>query len=386
MAAEPEIPDRLLPAIRIAVFWVGLPFILLLTATDRYFAGTLYQVIACVFGAFLSIFVAVYWDRIISRTWPRYSHQRELQYFDERDPTLGSAIQVMAQNSAWGRWYAAQHLVNSGVPITEQHLLQTAASIVTDQIVNGGIEVRGRRPERMEYEPIPRTDWRSSALSFVRDPVSLWRLAIFPRGGAEIAPDGTIARASNPAAAQRNSQIAGYDSLIVDARQFENVWPKREGLADRYRRRFLRRARKRKLDRTEIQRLSDSPIWRQSSFWAMSILGIAAVAVLVWAAISSLEKTAVEWMLPLQVAQQCAVTPPTPEKLLRLLREAKVAAQGQEVVLDARGERHTGSLQKIRAGEWQRLSLTDDLSRALSIDGIWTQYVGLEMAIIKPCK
>jgi hypothetical protein len=161
----------------------------------------------------------------------------------------------MAEHSAWGRWFAAQHLVNSETPIDEDHLLQTAASIVRDKILDGDLEVRGRLPGKLDYEVIPRTDWRSSGFHFVKDPRTLWKMVIFPTGGAEIAPDGTIARASDPKAAARNAQIAKYDSFIVDAYQFEKLWPKKSVLADRKRRKLLFQARWRGLNKDEIRRL-----------------------------------------------------------------------------------------------------------------------------------
>jgi enamine deaminase RidA (YjgF/YER057c/UK114 family) len=65
--AESGIPDKLLPAVRLAVFWIALPFIFLLAASDRYFGGTAYEVIACITGAFLSIAIAVYWEKIFRR-------------------------------------------------------------------------------------------------------------------------------------------------------------------------------------------------------------------------------------------------------------------------------------------------------------------------------
>jgi hypothetical protein len=68
--ADSGIPDKFLPAVRLAVFWIGLPFIFLLGALDRYFAGTLYQVAACLIGALASIAVAVYWGRLIGWAWP----------------------------------------------------------------------------------------------------------------------------------------------------------------------------------------------------------------------------------------------------------------------------------------------------------------------------
>jgi hypothetical protein len=254
--ADSGIPDKLLPAVRGAVFWVAVPSIGILLSGERISDGKYYEAAAWFGCAFLSILIAVYWGRLITWIWPRYSEQRSLSYLSDRDSTLGSAIQAMARRSAWGRWYAAQNLVNSGIPINEgHHLLQIASSVVRDKILDGDLEVRGRRPGRMDYETIPRTDWRSSGLHFVSDPISLWRMVIFPTGGAEIAPNGTIARASDAAAAARNARLSEYDSLLIDAYQFESLWPKKDVIADRKRRKFLRQARKRGLDKDEIRRL-----------------------------------------------------------------------------------------------------------------------------------
>jgi hypothetical protein len=254
--AETGIPEKLLPAIRVAVFWIGLPFIGILLSGERISEGKYYEAAAWVGCAFLSIVVAVYWDRLIRRVWPRYNPQRSLSYLSDRDSALSSAIQRMARHSAWGRWYAAQHLANSENPIAENYLLQIAGGVVMEKILDGSLEVRGRRPGRIDYEIIPRTDWQSSALHFLSDSISLWKMVIFPKGTTEIALDGTIARASNAAAAARTSQLADYDSLLIDAYQFESLWPKKDVLSDRKRRKFLRQARKRGLNKDEIQRLS----------------------------------------------------------------------------------------------------------------------------------
>jgi hypothetical protein len=251
------VPEKLLPAIRVAVFWGALPFIGILLGGERVSEGKYHEAAAWLGGAFLSILVAVYWDRLIRRMWPRYNPQPSLSYLSNKDSELGSAIVSMARRSAWGRWFAAQHLVNSGSAIGMSYLLQIAGSQVMDKILDGDLEVRGRRPGRMDYQTIPRTDWRSSAIHFVSDPISLWRMLIVPRGGVEIAPDGTIARASNPTAAARTSQLADYDSLLIDAHQFETLWPQKDGPADGPRRKLLRQARRRALDKDEIQRLSD---------------------------------------------------------------------------------------------------------------------------------
>jgi hypothetical protein len=160
----------------------------------------------------------------------------------------------MAFGSAWGRWFSAQHLVNNGTPIGHRYLIHTAARIVMDKILDGDLAVRGRRPGRLEYEDIARTDWRSSAFYVVDDPISLWRLVICPRGVVEIEPDGTV-HASDSIAAQRTAQL-DYDSFIVDGYQFEKLWPKTNAFADKKRRKLLREARRRRLDKDEIQRLS----------------------------------------------------------------------------------------------------------------------------------
>jgi hypothetical protein len=188
--------------------------------------------------------------------WDRISFDaRSLKYLDYRDSGLGSAIITMARQSAWGRWFSAQHLVNCGSKISEKLLYGTAGSIVMDKILDGNIEVRGRRPGQLEYETIPRTHWRSSGFTFLEDSKVLWKLHIIPTGGAQIDTDGTIL-ALDPIAAARNAQLINYDSLIVDAYQFESQWPLKKLIADKKRRKFLREARRRHLDQDEIMRLS----------------------------------------------------------------------------------------------------------------------------------
>jgi hypothetical protein len=179
-----------------------------------------------------------------------------LQYLSGRDSELGSAIISMARQSAWGRWYAAQQLVNSGTRVGLQLLYQIAAGKVMDAITNGELEVRGRRPDpkRLDYEPIDRTHWRSCSLVCVSDPITIWKMKLIPIGGVELDREETIVRADNPTAVQRTS-LLDYDSLIIDAYQFEKLWPKRKKDADKERRKFLLRAWWRGLDRDERRRL-----------------------------------------------------------------------------------------------------------------------------------
>jgi hypothetical protein len=136
----------------------------------------------------------------------------KLHYLTQRDTDVSSAIIRAAHNSAYGRWFAAQILLNSGYPIKERHLLHVMASQVMDKMLDGEIEVKGRRPGELDYEIIPRTYWRSSAFYVREDPISLWRIILCPRGGLRIEPDGTY-DASDAAAAERTAQL-DYDSLL----------------------------------------------------------------------------------------------------------------------------------------------------------------------------
>jgi hypothetical protein len=77
--ADTEIPDKLLPAVRVAVFWVGLPFIGLLLGGEDIRGGNYYWATAWFGCALLSIAVAVYWGRFVAvvksiipcaRQWP----------------------------------------------------------------------------------------------------------------------------------------------------------------------------------------------------------------------------------------------------------------------------------------------------------------------------
>ena len=149
----------------------------------------------------------------------------------------------------------AQLLVNSGRAAIDQ-ALHVASLLIDDQLINGKLEVRGRlRGGGMDYEPIPRTHWRSSAVHFVGDPMVLWKMIIIPRGGAEISPNGVVT-GHDPEAVRRTETLNKYDSLIVDAYQFEKLWPLRDSIADEKRHELLTTARQRNLDEDEIRRLS----------------------------------------------------------------------------------------------------------------------------------
>jgi hypothetical protein len=89
--------------------------------------------------------------------------------------------------SAWGKWFAAQYLAtNNHHPATEEYVMQIATSLVLTALTDGQLEARGRRPGQLNYEPIHRTHWRSTALHMVKDDRTLWKMILIPRGGAEM--------------------------------------------------------------------------------------------------------------------------------------------------------------------------------------------------------
>lgn len=230
---------------------VGVVLTLFVSATNFDWSPQLVFLAALFGGACVAAMFAFIRVALQSPPVPKYG----LAYLNYRDAELGPSIIQMASKSAWGRWFAAQYLVSSERPIAEGNFLQIASHVVMDEVVNGNLAVRGRKPRSSDYESIPREHWRSSAFHFIPDPISLWRMILLPRGGATVDPDGTV-KAHNPQAEARNSKLQEYDSLVVDAEQFEKLWPARDRVADKLRQRFLQIARKRKLDADEIERLS----------------------------------------------------------------------------------------------------------------------------------
>ena len=133
--------------------------------------------------------------------------------------------------------------------------METAAHLVTDALTNGELTVRGRRPGQMDYETIPQTHSRSTGLSMMPDGITLWKMILIPRGGAEIHSDGTVVgRDQN--VVRRTDQLAPYDSMIVSARQFENLWPRKDKIADAKRKILLKKAKKAGADPAEIAKLA----------------------------------------------------------------------------------------------------------------------------------
>jgi hypothetical protein len=106
---------------------------------------------------------------------------------------------------------------------------------------------------------------------------------------------------------------------------------------------------------------------------------------------SSISPPQLEWLLPSEVAERCRHPEwdrNADDISVRdgLLLKGIVIARGQRVILtDNHGNRTTEKeITNIRPGDWQRLALQG--TRATAEDGIFGQYVGLEMAIVKPCR
>src|SRR5260370_35715560 len=107
----------------------------------------------------------------------------------------------------------------------------------------------------MELAPIHPTPWRSTGLHMIPDSLSLWKMILIPRGGAEITPDGKVIGRDQDAV-QRTDRLATYDSLIVNARQFEKLWPRKDKDTDAARKVLLKKAKKAGADLTEIAKHS----------------------------------------------------------------------------------------------------------------------------------
>jgi hypothetical protein len=183
------------------------------------------------------------------------SEPSRLQYLRNADSELGEAIRFMAWRSAWAKWFASEQLANNDHKTTDEaHVMQIAASKVWYNLKHGQLELWGRRSRNLDYEPVPQSHWRSTSLHMIRDRLSLWHMVLVPNSVSEILPDGTV-RGHDAAPTQRTAQQEEYDSLIVNSRQFEALWPLRDKKADKERKRLLKIAKEAGADRAEIAKL-----------------------------------------------------------------------------------------------------------------------------------
>lgn len=190
-------------------------------------------------------FGLVVWDTTLLRRRPTVAAKSRLAYLPRQYTPVDLAIFQMARVSAWGKWYAAQHLAQAKMPIDEYHLMSTAASIVVNAALEGNLAIRGTLPNNAVSEEIPQDNWGWAYLNPTPDPVRIWKIDVVPCHGVD---------------PNRISRLLSYDLLTVNARQFEDLWPLHDKLTDSARAVFLKQARQFGVDKAEIEKLS-TPRW-----------------------------------------------------------------------------------------------------------------------------
>jgi Fe-S cluster biosynthesis and repair protein YggX len=183
------------------------------------------------------------WMRL-ARRFAKWSRSRgEAQpYLSDVDAELGSAIRDMATYSAWAKWFASQSLAtNNHQHVSQSHLMHMASFIVLDALMNGKLLARGRPSGAIEYEDISREAWRLVGIRMEPHLATLWHSVLFPRSGV------------SPA---RIEKLLSYDSIIVDSREFQALWPRSDKPTDKARMRLLKKAKKEGADPEHIEKLS----------------------------------------------------------------------------------------------------------------------------------
>ena len=132
-------------------------------------------------------------------------------------------------------------MVNKHEPISQASMMLTASSLVLDAAMNGKLSMRGRPADSMHYEAISREIWRLIAIRMDRDLVSLWKAVVVPR--TDVDPE-------------RVKQILGYDSIILNSREFEQLWPRDDKRHDRARMKELKKAKKLGADPQAVEKLA----------------------------------------------------------------------------------------------------------------------------------
>jgi hypothetical protein len=160
-------------------------------------------------------------------------------YLSGKDSGLSIAIQQMVHRSAWGRWFAAGHLLSTG-QIDDRYLVNIACTMVDRELQNGNLEIRGKPSHSATYEVIPRDTWDSIALGFESSPTMIWRIFLIPRYNV------------NKASVKKELE---YDSLKVDSAAFLKLWPRNQWTADRKRWWILLKARWKGIDPALIKRV-----------------------------------------------------------------------------------------------------------------------------------
>jgi len=187
------------------------------------------------------------WDRFMAR-FQASSVPKKLEYLHYEDSELGGAIRDMATYSAWAKWFASQSLaVDNHKPCGASVMMFTASSIVHAALMNGKLVARGRPSGAIEYEKIPTEAWRLIAIHMRPHRASLWHGVVIPCSGVDN---------------QRIAKFLDYDSIVVNSREFESIWRKRDLRYDRFRRKLLKKAKKVGADPEDIKYLNGEMAFR----------------------------------------------------------------------------------------------------------------------------
>src|SRR4029077_8421303 len=95
--------------------------------------------------------------------WNRVAHGKP--YLDVTVPycMVREAVEGIVQESAWGKWYAAQ-CRTSGNAADEWHLMGTAASELATALETGELKSWGKPVGEIKHIEIDPTSWRSLTL------------------------------------------------------------------------------------------------------------------------------------------------------------------------------------------------------------------------------
>lgn len=135
-------------------------------------------------------------------------------YLGDTDSELTLAVFLAASKSALGKWQRSQPGgTKDGEVETYGHVMNRLSSDVLDKAMNGALEIRGRLPNQVAYTLIPKETWRLAFLNVVSDPIVIWKVKAAPRANVD---------------SDRIREVLSYDSLLVDSRQFEALYPSKQ--------------------------------------------------------------------------------------------------------------------------------------------------------------
>jgi hypothetical protein len=115
----------------------------------------------------------------IKSTWSALSHvaPKVEPSSEEKDIYLNHAILYLADRSEWGAWYRSQ----AGAP-TDQMLYSHLGFFLTQDAMNGELDIYGRLENSTDFIKIDRKYWSLAALSVKPDVATIIRVRTMARG------------------------------------------------------------------------------------------------------------------------------------------------------------------------------------------------------------